>query len=89
MAGNGGSAADAQHVAAEFLSRSAFDRMPLPAIALTPDMSALTAVGNDYGFEHLLERRVCALGRRGDAFLAISTSGHSRSVIAALKSAQE
>jgi D-sedoheptulose 7-phosphate isomerase len=89
IAGNGGSAADAQHVAAEFLSRFGFDRTPLPAIALTTDTSVLTAIGNDYGFERVFERQVRGLGRKGDAFIAISTSGQSPNVIAALKAAQE
>jgi D-sedoheptulose 7-phosphate isomerase len=89
IAGNGGSAADAQHVAAEFLSRFGFDRTPLPAIALTTDTSVLTAIGNDYGFERVFERQVRGLGRKGDAFIAISTSGHSANVIAALKAARE
>ncbi len=89
IAGNGGSAADAQHVAAEFLSRFGFDRTPLPAIALTTDTSVLTAIGNDYGFERVFERQVRGLGRKGDAFIAISTSGHSPNVIAALKAARE
>jgi len=89
LAGNGGSAADAQHIAAEFLSRFAFDRAPLPAIALTTDTSVLTAVGNDYGYEHVFARQVRGLGRAGDVFIAISTSGRSRSVIAALKAARD
>jgi D-sedoheptulose 7-phosphate isomerase len=89
IAGNGGSAADAQHVAAEFLSRFAFDRNPLPAIALTTDTSVLTAISNDYGFERVFERQVRGLGRRGDALIAISTSGRSPNVIAALKAARE
>ncbi len=75
IAGNGGSAADAQHLATEFLSRFVSDRRPLPAIALTTDTSALTAIGNDYGFEHVFERQVRALGTPRDVFLAISTSG--------------
>ena len=69
LAGNGGSAADAQHIAGEFLSRFLFDRNPLPAIALTTDTSALTAIGNDYGFEHVFERQVRGLGRKGDVSL--------------------
>ena len=89
IAGNGGSAADAQHVAAEFLSRFGFDRNPLPAIALTTDTSVLTAIGNDYGFERVFERQVRGLGRKGDALIAISTSGRSPNVIAALKAARE
>jgi D-sedoheptulose 7-phosphate isomerase len=89
IAGNGGSAADAQHIAGEFLSRLNFDRNPLPAIALTTDSSVLTAIGNDYGFERTFERQVCGLGRPGDVFIAISTSGRSPNVIAALKAARE
>jgi D-sedoheptulose 7-phosphate isomerase len=89
VAGNGGSAADAQHIAGEFLSRLNFDRDPLPAIALTTDTSVLTAIGNDYGFESLFERQVKGLGRRGDILLAISTSGRSPNIIAALKAARE
>ena len=89
IAGNGGSAGDAQHIAAEFLSRYLLDRQPLPAVALTTDSSALTAIGNDYGFEHVFERQVRALGRRGDVFLAMSTSGRSPNVISALRTARE
>jgi D-sedoheptulose 7-phosphate isomerase len=89
IAGNGGSAADAQHLAAEFLSRFLVDRRPLPAIALTTDTSVLTAVGNDYGFEQVFERQVRGLGRPGDVFLAISTSGRSPNVIRALRAAGE
>jgi len=89
IAGNGGSAGDAQHIAAEFLSRYLLDRQPLPAIALTTDTSVLTAVGNDYGFERVFERQVRGLGRRGDVFLAISTSGRSSNVLAALRAARE
>ena len=89
IAGNGGSAADAQHIAGEFLSRLNFDRNPLPAIALTTDSSVLTAIGNDYGFERTFERQVRGLGQSGDVFIAISTSGRSPNVIAALKAARE
>src|SRR5215212_2816705 len=89
IAGNGGSAADAQHVAAEFLSRFGFDRNPLPALALTTDTSVLTAIGNDYGFDHVFERQVRGLGRKGDMLIAISTSGRSPNVIAALRTARE
>jgi D-sedoheptulose 7-phosphate isomerase len=89
IAGNGGSAADAQHLAAEFLSRYVVDRGPLPAVALTTDTSVLTAVGNDYGFEHVFERQVRGLGRAGDAFLAISTSGRSRNILRALETARD
>jgi D-sedoheptulose 7-phosphate isomerase len=89
IAGNGGSAADAQHIAGEFLSRLNFDRSPLPAIALTTDTSVLTAIGNDYGFDRSFERQIQGLGQPGDVFLAISTSGRSPNVIAALKAARE
>lgn len=87
FAGNGGSAADAQHIAAEFLSRFVMDRNPLPAIALTTDTSVLTAIANDYGYEHVFERQVRGLGKKGDAFVAISTSGRSANILAALKAA--
>jgi len=89
IAGNGGSAADAQHMAGEFLSRLHFDRNPLPAIALTTDTSVLTAVGNDYGFDRVFERQVRGLGKSGDVFIAISTSGRSPNVIAGLKAARD
>jgi D-sedoheptulose 7-phosphate isomerase len=89
IAGNGGSAADAQHLAAEFLSRFVSDRRPLPALALTTDTSVLTAIGNDYGFEQVFERQIRGLGRPGDVFLAISTSGRSPNVLAALKVARD
>jgi D-sedoheptulose 7-phosphate isomerase len=88
LAGNGGSAADAQHIAAEFVSRLVTDRQPLPAIALTTDTSVLTAVANDYGFEHVFERQVLGLGHRGDLLWAISTSGESRNILAALTAAR-
>ena len=89
IAGNGGSAADAQHLAAEFLSRYLIDRRPLPALALTTDTSVLTAVGNDYGFEQVFVRQVRGLGRAGDVFLAISTSGRSPNVLRALEAARD
>jgi D-sedoheptulose 7-phosphate isomerase len=89
LAGNGGSAADAQHIAAELLGRFTIDRAPLAAIALTTDTSALTAIGNDYSFDQIFERQLRGLGRRGDVFLAISTSGRSRNILAALKAARE
>jgi D-sedoheptulose 7-phosphate isomerase len=89
LAGNGGSAADAQHIAAELLGRFAFDRAALAAIALTTDTSALTAIGNDYGFDHIFERQVRGLGRKGDVFIGITTSGRSPNVLAALKAARE
>ena len=83
IAGNGGSAADAQHIAGEFLSRLNFDRNPLPAIALTTDTSVLTAIGNDYGFEKIFARQA------GDVFFGLSTSGRSPNVLAALMAARE
>jgi D-sedoheptulose 7-phosphate isomerase len=89
IAGNGGSAADAQHIAGEFLSRLNFDRNPLPAIALTTDSSVLTAIGNDYGFDRAFERQVRGLGQKGDVFIAISTSGRSPNIVAALQAARE
>lgn len=88
LAGNGGSAADAQHIAAEFVSRFSFDRAGLPAIALTTDTSILTAIGNDYGYEKLFERQIQALGRKGDVFLAYSTSGRSPNILAGLREAK-
>src|SRR5215510_4530054 len=88
IAGNGGSAGDAQHIACEFLSRLNFDRNPLPAIALTTDTSTLTGIGNDYGFEHVFERQVRGLARKGDVLLAISTSGRSPNILAGLRAAR-
>jgi D-sedoheptulose 7-phosphate isomerase len=89
IAGNGGSAADAQHIAGEFVSRFHYDRPGLAAIALTTDTSILTAIGNDYGYERLFSRQVQALGREGDVFIGISTSGNSANVVAAFKEAQQ
>lgn len=86
--GNGGSAADAQHFAAELVGRFERDRRPLPALALTVNTSTLTAVGNDYGFEHVFERQVEALAAPGDLLLAITTSGSSPNVIAAARRAR-
>jgi D-sedoheptulose 7-phosphate isomerase len=86
--GNGGSAADAQHIAAEFVCRFARDRDPLPAIALTTDTSILTAVSNDYGFEHVFARQIYALGRAADVALGISTSGRSPNVIKGIEAAR-
>ncbi|HEV2707707.1 MAG TPA: D-sedoheptulose 7-phosphate isomerase [Pyrinomonadaceae bacterium] len=86
--GNGGSAADAQHVAAELVGRFARERAPLPAIALTTDTSALTAISNDYGFEQVFARQLLALGRAGDVAVAISTSGRSKNVIVAAEAAR-
>lgn len=86
--GNGGSAADAQHVSAEFTGRFTRDRAPLPAIALTCDTSAITAIGNDYGYEHVFARQLRALGREGDVAFAISTSGNSPNVVLAAETAR-
>jgi D-sedoheptulose 7-phosphate isomerase len=87
LAGNGGSAADAQHIAAEFVSRFEFDRPGLPAMALTTDTSILTAIGNDYGYDKLFQRQLEANGREGDVFIGISTSGNSKNIINALRCA--
>jgi len=89
LAGNGGSAADAQHIAAEFVSRLFFDRNPLPAVAFTTDTSAITAIGNDYGFDKIFERQVRGIARQGDVFIAISTSGKSPNILAALAAARD
>jgi D-sedoheptulose 7-phosphate isomerase len=88
LAGNGGSAGDAQHIAGEFLSRLNYDRAPLAAIALTTDSSVLTAIGNDYGFERVFERQVLGLGQAGDVLILISTSGRSRNILTAIASAR-
>ena len=88
LAGNGGSAADAQHIAGEFVSRFAFDRPGLPAIALTTDSSILTAIGNDYGYEALFARQVQAHGNKGDIFIGYSTSGKSPNILRAFKEAR-
>src|SRR5881409_2837198 len=87
--GNGGSAADAQHLAAELVGRFQRERRPLPAVALTTDSSALTAIANDYGYEQVFARQVRALGERGDVALAISTSGRSPSVLRAVEACRE
>jgi len=89
LAGNGGSASDAQHIAAELVGRLIADRAPLAALALTTDTSALTAIGNDMGFEQVFARQVRALGRKGDVLIVLSTSGRSPNVIEALKAARE
>jgi len=89
IAGNGGSAADAQHIAGEFVSRFYFDRPGLASIALTTDTSILTAIGNDYGYEKLFSRQVQANGVKGDMFIGISTSGNSANVIEALKECKD
>ncbi|MGR5237540.1 D-sedoheptulose-7-phosphate isomerase [Vibrio alfacsensis] len=88
IAGNGGSAADAQHIAAEFVSRFEFDRPGLPAIALTTDTSILTAIGNDYGFEKLFSRQIEANALPEDVFIGISTSGNSENILTALQTAK-
>lgn len=89
LAGNGGSAADAQHIAGEFVSRFMFDRPGLSAIALTTDTSILTAIGNDYGYEKLFARQVQAHGVKGDVFIGYSTSGKSPNVLLAFEEARE
>ncbi len=89
LAGNGGSAADSQHIAAELVSRLNYDRPGLAAIALTTDTSALTAIGNDYGFERAFARQVEAVGQAGDVLIAISTSGNSPNILAALEAAKK
>jgi D-sedoheptulose 7-phosphate isomerase len=88
LLGNGGSAADAQHIAAEFIGRFQRERDALPAIALTTDTSILTSVGNDYGFEHVFARQVDGLARPGDVVFGLSTSGSSRNVVAAIEAAK-
>ncbi|WP_432648985.1 D-sedoheptulose 7-phosphate isomerase [Janthinobacterium tructae] len=88
LAGNGGSAADAQHIAGEFVSRFMFDRPGLPAIALTTDTSILTAIGNDYGYEKLFARQVQAHGNKGDVFIGYSTSGKSPNILLAFQEAR-
>ena len=88
FAGNGGSAADSQHMAGEFVSRFNYDRPGLAGIALTTDTSILTAIGNDYGYEHLFARQVQALGRAGDVLIGISTSGSSPNILRAFQEAR-
>jgi D-sedoheptulose 7-phosphate isomerase len=87
--GNGGSAADAQHIAAEFTNRFLIERPPLPAIALTTDSSALTAIANDYDYAQVFAKQVQALGKAGDVALAISTSGNSPNVLAAIEACKK
>jgi len=89
LAGNGGSAADAQHIAGEMLSRLNYDRAPIAALALTTDSSVLTAIGNDYGYERLFERQILCLGCPGDVFVAISTSGRSPNILRAIDAARQ
>jgi len=88
LAGNGGSAADAQHIAAELVGRYGFDRPSIPSLALTTDTSNLTAIGNDYGFDKVFSRQLEGMGVEGDVFFGISTSGNSRNVINAFESAK-
>ena len=87
--GNGGSAADSQHLAAELMGRYKFDRNPLPAMSLTTDTSALTAIGNDYGYECVFSRPLKGIGKKGDVLVGISTSGNSKNIIAAFETAKE
>ncbi len=89
FAGNGGSAADAQHLAAEFISRFQIDRPGLPALALTTDTSILTAIGNDYGYENLFSRQLQAQSVPGDVFIGITTSGYSKNIVKALDACQD
>src|SRR5580698_9501301 len=87
--GNGGSAADAQHIAAELVGRFAFDRPALPALALSVNSSCVTAIGNDYGFDHVFSRQIEALARPGDMAIGISTSGNSSNVLHGLSTARK
>jgi D-sedoheptulose 7-phosphate isomerase len=87
--GNGGSAADAQHIAAEFMNRFLIERPPLPAIALTTDTSVLTSIANDYAFDEIFSKQVKALGKKGDVALGITTSGSSGNVLKALRAAKK
>jgi len=89
FAGNGGSAADAQHLAAEIVSRMNYDRAPAAALALTTDTSVLTGIGNDYGYDRLFERQILGLGCAGDVFIAISTSGRSPNILRAIDAARQ
>jgi D-sedoheptulose 7-phosphate isomerase len=88
LAGNGGSAGDAQHIAGEFLCRLNYDRAPIGAIALTTDTSVITAIGNDYGYDRIFERQVLGLGQKGDVLIAISTSGNSPNILRAVEAAR-
>jgi len=88
LCGNGGSAADAQHIAAEFVNRYTFERPPLPALALTTDSSVITSIGNDYSFSDIFSKQVKALGIEGDILLVISTSGNSKNLLSAVNDAR-
>ena len=88
LCGNGGSAADAQHIAAEFVGRFAFDRPALPALALSVNSSCVTAIGNDYGFDLVFSRQIEALGKKGDVVIGISTSGNSANVLQAMSTSR-
>jgi D-sedoheptulose 7-phosphate isomerase len=88
LAGNGGSAADAQHLAGEIVSRMNYDRAPAAALALTTDSSVITAIGNDYGYDRVFERQILGLGCPGDVFIAISTSGRSSNILRAIEAAR-
>jgi len=89
LAGNGGSAADAQHIAAELVGRYGFDRPSIPSLALTTDTSCLTAIGNDYGYDMVFSRQLEGMGQEGDLFMGISTSGNSKNIINAFISAKK
>lgn len=89
LAGNGGSAADAQHIAAELVGRYGFDRPSIPSLALTTDTSALTAIGNDYGYDKIFSRQLEGMGQDGDIFIGISTSGNSANIVNAFNSAKK
>lgn len=89
LAGNGGSAADAQHIAAELVGRYGFDRPSIPSLALTTDTSNLTAIGNDYGYDKVFSRQLEGMGQEGDLFIGISTSGNSQNIINAFESAKD
>ena len=89
LAGNGGSAADAQHIAAELVGRYGFDRASIPSLALTTDTSCLTAIGNDYGYDKIFSRQLEGMGQSGDIFIGISTSGNSKNIINAFEVAKK
>jgi len=89
LAGNGGSAADAQHIAAELVGRYGFDRASIPSLALTTDTSNLTAIGNDYGYDYVFSRQLEGMGQEGDLFIGISTSGNSQNIVNAFEVAKK